>query len=108
MKFSDYTKILEVNAVLVEYNGEKHYINGKMNADVYDVMKNQEMTAQDKTVRLLACVICDESGVRIFDANNDDHINIVRSFPMGLQTTLIMTAQSKFFPDKKKELEGQH
>ena len=105
MNIDDYKTILEANSILVEFEGSKHYINGEMNADVYDVMRNETITTQEKTLKLLACVICNESGVRLFDVNNIDHVNIVRSFPMGLQTTLVLAAQKKFFPEEKKKSE---
>lgn len=107
MDLNDYKKILEVNAILIEVEGSKHYINGEMNADVYDTMKNPDISVQEKTLRLLACVMCNAQGIRLFDVNNVTHINIVRSFPIGLQTALIVAAQSKFFPDKKKALKAQ-
>ncbi len=107
MELSDYTKILEANAILVEYEGKKHYINGKMNGDVINVMSNPDIAVQDKQFQMLACVICNESGVRLFNVNNEDHVNIVRSFPVDLQTALILKVQENFYPDKKKALKVQ-
>ena len=102
MELSDYENILSGAAIPVECDGKKHYITGEMNADVFNVMSDKESSNQEKTLRLIACVVCNEKGIRIFDVNNKQHISMVKSFAMPLQTALITKAQERFFPSKKK------
>ena len=107
MELSDYENILSGAAIPVECDGETHYINGEMNSDVFTVMSGKDSSNQEKTLRLIACVVCNEKGVRIFDVNNKQHLAMVKSFGMPLQTALITKAQEKFFPnadDSKKKL----
>lgn len=104
---ADYAKMVKASSIKVEHEGVNHYINGKMNADVYDVMKDESLSTHDKTMRLLTCVICNKDGVRLFDVNNANHLNLVRSLDMGLQSSLILQAKEKFFPDKKKRSKTQ-
>lgn len=102
MELSDYENILSGAAIPVECDGKTHYINGEMNSDVFNVMSDDKISNQEKTLRLIACVVCNEKGVRIFDASNKQHLAMVKSFSMPLQTALITKAQEKFFPSKKK------
>lgn len=107
MELSDYENILSGAAIPVECDGEKHYITGEMNADLFNVMSDKESSNHEKTLRMLACVVCNEKGVRIFDVNNKQHISMVKSFGMPLQTALVTKAQERFFPsddDGKKKL----
>lgn len=98
MELSDYENILSGAAIPVECDGKTHYINGEMNVDVFNLMSDKEMCNHEKTLKLIACVICNKQGVRLFDVNNKQHISMVKSFAMPLQTALIMKAQEKFFP----------
>ena len=81
------------------------YITSEINSDMYDVMKNTELKESDRIDRLLLSALCNENGIRIFDNNNEMHLNIVRSFTLELKTKLLIRAKECMMPDKKKELE---
>ncbi len=106
MELSDYENILSGAAIPVECDGKTHYINGEMNADVFNVMSDKETNHQERSLRLITCVVCNEKGVRIFDVNNKQHISMVRSFGIPLQTAFITVAMAKFYPvpSSKKKL----
>jgi len=104
MELSDYENILSGAAIPVECDGKTHYITGEMNADLFNVMTDKKLSNHEKTLKMIACVVCNDKGVRIFDVKNKTHIAMVKSFNLTLQAALITKAEEKFYPSSKKKL----
>ena len=107
MDKSEYQKLLKGYAQPVDYKGVKHYINTKMNGDALTMMQDKKISSKDRTIGLIACVLCDSEGVRIFDGDDKNDLLIVKSFEVDLQGEIVSAAMEAFFPDKKKALEAQ-
>lgn len=104
MDKDEYKKMLQAYAQPVEFNGAIHYINTKMNGDALSIMQDDDRTQTERTICLIACVLCDASGVRIFDGNDKADMAIIKSFDVELQGKIVLEATRAFFPDEKKTL----
>lgn len=105
MDKSEYQKLLKGYAQPFEYGGATHYINTKMNGDALTMMQDENLSSKDRTIGLIACVLCDSEGVRIFDGDNKSDLMVVKSFDVDFQGQIVAEAMAAFFPDKKKALE---
>ena len=107
MNKSEYQKILKGYAQIVEHEGVTHYINTRMNGDALTMMRDEAISPTERTIGLIACVLCDKDGIRIFDSDDKNDMLMIKSFDVDMQGEIVKAATKAFFPDKKKVLEDQ-
>ena len=104
MNLEAYKNIVKNEVRRIEVAGTTHFFKlpGYLDVDLFSIMKNEEIEQTEKMVHCLASVICDESGARIFDGDNEDHIKVIKSLPNELQIALITEVSTAFFPGESK------
>ena len=105
MNIDDYKKINADGVETVTINGKDHYmkVNGILDGDLLALLQDKDCKQNDKMVRFLCEVICNKEGRRIFDADNEEHYQIIKTLPADVQTPLILKMEDIFFPKKKLE-----
>lgn len=103
---SDYEKLLLDRVTEVKCGDEVFYLRiaGPLNFDIMSAMSNEDIDQEERAAQMLCACLCDESGIGLFDANNERHVKIVKEFTFE-EVTVLMDAIWVFF-DKKKESEA--
>jgi hypothetical protein len=103
---SDYEKLLLDRVTEVKVSDKTFYIRiaGPLNFDIMAAMANDEVDQEDRAAQMLCACLCDSSGVGLFNANNDNHVKMVKEFTFD-EVTVLMNTIWGFF-DKKKESEA--
>jgi len=104
MNLEAYKNIVKNEVRRIEVAGKTHFFKlpGYLDVDLFTIMKSEDLEQTEKMVLCLASDICDESGARIFDGQNEDHIQILKSLPNELQIALITEVSTAFFPGESK------
>jgi hypothetical protein len=104
MNLEAYKNIIKDEVRSVEVAGKIHYyrVPGYLDIDLFSIMKDEKLKNNEKEIHILAALICDEDGHRVFDSNNEEHMQIISSFPNSLITPLITAVHESFFPGESK------
>ena len=99
----DYKKMLLNEVTVVTTSDKTFYLKlaGPLNFDIAQNMSDQGLSKEDRSVKLLCACICNNHGLPLFDPNNAEHLQIVRSF--DADTVTVLLNQIWAFFDKKKE-----
>jgi len=105
MNIEDYKNINAEGVETISVNGKDHHmrISGVLDCDLLALMQDDDIKQNVKMVKFLCGVLCNAQGERIFDPENKEHFDIVKTLPIDVQTPLILRAQDIFFPKKKHQ-----
>lgn len=109
MNIEDYKKINAEGVETIPVNGIDHHmrVSGVLDCDLLALMQDEDIKQNEKMVKFLCGVLCNAEGERIFDPENKEHFEIVKTLPIDVQTPLILKAQDIFFPKKKESEEAE-
>jgi len=104
MNIDDYKKINEDCIKTIPINGKNHYlrIGGVLDFDLLSLMQDDKIDGNDRMIKFLCRMICDENGERVFESDNKEHYKIVQKLPHDVQNILTLHVQDAVFPKKKE------
>ena len=92
MNLEGYIELSKASAHKVTIAGCDHYLNKKINHNVYNVLKDKDLNEQDRIHKSLMCLICNEDGELIFDIDDTKHLEIVKNMDIDVKTVLMSKA----------------
>jgi len=103
MNKEDYKQSIKDEVRSVEVAGKIHYyrVPGYLDVDLFSIMKSDE-PENVKEMKILCGLICDESGKRIFDSKNEEHIHIISMLPANIITPMMEALYKDVFPGELK------
>lgn len=104
MDIGFYEDLIKEGVSTIEHDGKQFYMltPSALNSSIVSIMSDADIDQNDKVVRVLALVLCDESGNLIFDVNNQSHLDKIKAIPNKYVTILIDRMSEALFGSKKK------
>jgi hypothetical protein len=100
---SDYEKLLADGVTEVQCGDKTFYVKvaGPLNFDIMAAMTDKKISKEERGAKALTACLCDSNGFCLFNANDENHIKIIKEFSAE-DVAKLMTVIWGFF-DKKKE-----
>jgi len=104
MNKDDYKQSIKNEVRSVEVAGKNHFyrVPGYLDLDLFSIMKDEGIEQKHKMIKVLASVICDEDGSRVFNPDDASDLKIVRELPNDIQLGLMNGVMGAFFPKESK------